>query len=776
MGYYVEDVEHSRGDVLLDDGRYQLTDLQQSTMSLNAPSVHTVPVGASYLSVQQAPMVATPAPHIDSGYSRSPARDPAYSPRLYETDLMPHGEVHFHKERVGKLHVKTDVMRTKLRHMKGKLENVLDDDEREQLKQELASMSQPLLDGDVSDSDLSDAEVNAAGIIVNPWSRLICLSIGCAICAGLAPGISLYGNLFAESGVFSTVCNGKLLPGRKYCDASRDMIQGVLQFSRFVTFFGAIPAGLLYDRFGSRWINATGGSFVLLGYLLLLIPVFGAEKGNDAATCMMFPFIYVMIDFWAMTNTFSVLGLLWHFPYNFYTVVTVCAATYRMAAFQPVLVRGLMAALDAPLGVALFIYTLFVALGLFLCYENAPEHKETLAQAQIMMQIPLPKPPTQIDLEVARKAVLAIKAVVKQHQIDFLLWSSYAIGAFSFVMLYRGSVYDFGKDAFGSHSQAQLLSTTFLCLNGALGVSLVPVGLLWDELDTRGLKFLVMIQGAGMFIATLAVGSVSWPAQTIAQSFMSGVDTLALATLISFAVKYSSANRLGTMVACMMLTAALGCFAVYLTWSTVLAYYSDNRVESYRVTFEVAGIFSCVAMGPWIIRLMNAKPPESPTMGPSDELDICKPFGCRNFEELMYVSFARSKAAVFKPLASMDPQVVRQFILSLDQRRLQEVTHSNGLSMPDLREPIVRHGLDASAHIQRPSDSLRRTAIDNHERPRSPRMMRDRSGSPVTSPRGRPISPRERAHQEIYHQSSPRDRAHPELHSYEARFASNQSV
>eukprot|EP00913_Durusdinium_trenchii_P030813 g28858.t1 len=147
---------------------------------------------------------------------------------------------------------------------------------------------------------------------------------------------ALFAKQFADAGVFSSTCN-------KDEDTCKDQylaLTGIFSVGQSLAYGFSAPIGLLYDRYGAMVVGTWGALICAVGLLFVTTSVWGGSNGMDAATSWLFILGVFTCDFGSMLNSFSFMGLIWHFPGRQTVVIALINATYQASALLPLLLQA----------------------------------------------------------------------------------------------------------------------------------------------------------------------------------------------------------------------------------------------------------------------------------------------------------------------------------------------------------------------------------------------------------------------------------------------------
>lgn len=503
--------------------------------------------------------------------------------------------------------------------------------------------------------------------------------------------MAMYVEQFAEAGIFESFCPDSLentLRSSKYCQKQYMTVASVFSNGQMLTLIGQLPVGLLYDKYGPRVIGVAGAAGVLGGMLLLQVPILGAQYGVDSSTFAFFPIAFVVVDFASAANSYCLLGLIYHFPGLSTFIISLWMATYQAAAFQPKLLAGLMK-LGCSFAVTMQLMSLGVAFGVLLCWRSAPSQREYFDAAKVATGVPLPKPPKSLAF---CKAMRESNEVIWASKVDFCLMALAVAGMLQFVMLYQGMAAAWGHLLFGSEADGTQLAELFVISTAVIGGIVAPGGAI--VCDRYGLKVMVFTLLLVMVLANATVAIPTWTAQTVCTLGLVVASTLIITFITKLSTCYCTANRLGKVQSLLTVYSMVACLTMYWFFSS-LAASSPDSVSIVRASFLASASTGTLCVLAYSIRFFLVGVPEMPALPKVDERDLCEPFGCICFEEVLYISHMSDKRQVYEILSG-PVEAIQKFALNLDRTRLEEVSKKNGIPVPNW--DVTGEGSQQKAH------------------------------------------------------------------------------
>ena len=162
-------------------------------------------------------------------------------------------------------------------------------------------------------------------------------------------------------------------------------------------------------------MGVVGALFCAIGMLMVSGSVVGAAAGHDAQTSYLFLMGTFICDFGSLLNSFSFMGLIWHFPGKQTVVLSLINATYQASALLPMVVQAAMEQYHFTLSSIMFAWTGVVFATVYFCWLLTPSQAEYYQQAKKVLGMPLPKPPTELKpCEMMSRCI----EVLQQHRQD----------------------------------------------------------------------------------------------------------------------------------------------------------------------------------------------------------------------------------------------------------------------------------------------------------------------------------------------------------------------
>lgn len=493
-----------------------------------------------------------------------------------------------------------------------------------------------------------------------PWGRFMALWVCCTLASGILPGQALFVNQFAESGVFSSMCSKE--------GTCKD------QFLTLTTIFGvgqslaygfSAPIGLLYDRYGAMVVGTWGAFICALGLACVTASCFGASAGFDANTSWLFVIGVFTCDFGSMLNSFSFMGLIWHFPHSQTLVIALINATYQASALLPLLLQAAMDASHQSLAIYMSGWTIVVFITIAGCYKLIPTQKEYYDQAKKILGMPLPKAPADMKVcEMLKRAVEVLGQTKEEHIVSSI---ALAMG-FALPGYYASMTAPYGEALFGHKEDGERLAELNVLCTSIVGLALAPfTGTIGDKF---GLQTIIGLFVAIMGVATVTVGLPSWPAQALCGGSMALFLSLFTIFISRYLLMYAPPNRYGAVQG----VYTFGVVLISTPWSLggiAATAILPPGVNAYRIPMAVFGASGLLVLMIYAAYFRSHPPPQVPPILPEDEAELAKGFGCTTLEEVMQVTNT-SRHELLKKLSSSKPEDVRSLMRSIDTEKMME--------------------------------------------------------------------------------------------------------
>ncbi|CAE7634349.1 unnamed protein product [Symbiodinium pilosum] len=184
--------------------------------------------------------------------------------------------------------------------------------------------------------------------------------------------------MMADAGVYSSSCpDGK--PG---CTDQFLVLTSIFGIGQSLAFGFSAPIGLFFDRWGPMVTGVVGAVFCAMGLLMISGSVIGASSGYDAHTSYLFLFGTFTCDFGSLLNSFSFVGLIWHFPGKQTVVLALINATYQASAMLPMVAQAAMEEYHFTLSSIMLAWTVLVFGSIYFCWVLTPSQARTTLRVQ----------------------------------------------------------------------------------------------------------------------------------------------------------------------------------------------------------------------------------------------------------------------------------------------------------------------------------------------------------------------------------------------------------
>ncbi|CAJ1418289.1 unnamed protein product [Effrenium voratum] len=491
--------------------------------------------------------------------------------------------------------------------------------------------------------------------------------------------VPLCEKLFADAGVFGSVCE----EGTNGCKDQFLVLTGIFGVGQTVAYGFSAPIGLFYDRWGAMIVGTFGALLCAVGLALVTSSVAGAAFGSDRITSYLFVLGVFVCDFGSMLNSFSFMGLIWHFPGKQTLVIALINATYQASALLPLILQGAMDSYSVPLYVYLSVWTLVVLGTVYVCYVMTPSQAEYYEQAKKVLGMPLPKrPPADLKVrEMLGKAWDVLRQDTAQH-----IASGMAL-AFGFALpgYYASMTAPYGEALFGTKADGERLAEINVLCTSVVGLAVGPFS--GSIADRFGLEVLIVLFAMLTGLATVTLPLPSWPAQILCASSLTFFISLFTIFISRYLLLYSPPNRFGAVQGVYVLVVIL----ISTPWSlggVAATALLGTGVNAYRIPMLVFGLTGVVSLSWYAWYFQKNPPPENPTLLPEDEAELAKGFGCGNLEEVMEVTHMSSRKELIRKLASTDPDVIVSLMKSIDTEKMMELSRRSVDDIADMMETV----------------------------------------------------------------------------------------
>lgn len=544
--------------------------------------------------------------------------------------------------------------------------------------------------------DCSDGKVVQLPPVARPQSRWVWLAIlwvACTICSGLVPGMAVFIDMFAGAGVYASVCDGKEGP----CDEQFMVLSSIFNVANGVTIFSLLPIGLIFDRYGAHHTAVLGALLVLVGLALLELPLLGAQYGFDRWTCNLLPIAVFVTDVGSMLNSQCMLGIVWHFPGKQAFIISLSNSTYQAASLLPLLLGFLMDQLGSSLPITMALYMVMVAFGLLVCHACTPSQTEFYEEAKRVLGMPLPPPPKQIECcSMMRKGNAVIRQNLRDHLFTILLSSL----GLTYAMMYQSLAGDYGKTLFGAESDGKRLAQLFASTNALVGGAIAPMGIsIIEHCGIFVLASTLLLCHCGAF-ATIAVPT--WPAQAGTCFCVVAFMALFLCFVMKYLLAYSAPNRIGVVQGLMMAYAMLYNVPILLGYQAWIQMMPNTR-DRIALPLTAAAAMASISMGGYVLHFCIVGFPAQPALLPDDEVELARPFGCKDLDEVCYVvRMEGERPQLLRILSCMDPDAFARLLARVDAERLAEkLAERNVEELAEMMEagPMGQGGAGSEEHV-----------------------------------------------------------------------------
>jgi len=517
-----------------------------------------------------------------------------------------------------------------------------------------------------------------------PWLRFIALWLICSLASGILPGQALFVKLFAEAGIYGSVCHHHGHEGEPGCKDQFLVLTGLFQTGAGLAAGFLAPIGLFFDRWGAQLVGTVGTATCAVGLLFIWGSAVGAAHGLDSSTSYLFVIGVITSDFGSMLNSFSFMGLIWHFPGRQARVLALINATYQISAFLPVVMQAVMDATGVPMSDILLIWALAIAILVCPSWFLIPAQTEYYDQAKKVLGMPLPRPPKEIKpFEMMSRAWNVLQQNPCEH---FCCGAALSFG-YALPSFYISMAAAYGQALFGHEKDGERLAEVCVLATGIVGLAMGPfAGGIADRFGLPAfilfLAFLLLTSGSTLCLR-------SWPAQIVCAGCMVLFNLLFNLFISKYLLMYSPPNRFGTVQGVFTLVVVLAALPWSMSGMGVTAVLPQG-VDAYRIPMLVFAITGTIAMAMYAWYYLRNPAPEVPILLPDDEVDLAKGFGCSTLEEVMEVTHISTRKELIKMLASSDPDVSRKLIKSIDTEKMMEMMSRR--SVDDIAEMMEDAG------------------------------------------------------------------------------------
>lgn len=538
-----------------------------------------------------------------------------------------------------------------------------------------SNLSSPLLGKDYKDVEVSDETSSYSDEEEQqeeqdqkpqplPWGRFAVLWACSSLACGLLPGQSLFVEMFADSGVFMSSC----ADGKTGCTDQVLFLTSIFGAGQSLAYGFSAPIGLLFDRWGPNVTGVVGAILCAVGLLMVSGSVLGAVAGYDAQTSYLFLIGIFTCDFGSLLNSFSFMGLIWHFPGKQTVVLALINSTYQASAMLPIVAQAIMHRFGLTLSNIMLTWTVMVVACIYCCWLFTPTQAEYYQQAKKVLGMPLPKPPKKMKpCDMLSRGVKVLRQHRQRHAVSAICL---AVGLM-LPLMYSALAAPYGTVLFGHKSDGNRLADINVLCTTIVGLALGPsVG---NFADIFGLQAIVVILALLQGMSVGLMGLASWPAQILCAAALVLFMSLWAILITRYILLYSPPNRIGAVNGVFSLGVTLIGMPMQLTgfWVTSIL---PSGLDAYWLPMFVVGSTGTLGLAAYSIYFHKFPPPSSPVLLPEDESELAKGFGCRNLEEVCVITHTKTKAELVRKLASAKPEDMRSLIKSFDVKKMMEIT------------------------------------------------------------------------------------------------------
>jgi len=529
------------------------------------------------------------------------------------------------------------------------------------------------------------------------FASLMLLWFAGTICGGIAPGQSLFAELFADAGLLSSICATKngtsstndvvvstvgstsgLHPS---CDEQYLAITYILNNLMGMVFLFWFPCGIVFDAIGARKTGVYGALLMVIGIFIVILSL------NEFIPQM--PGFVVGIwlnDFGDLMQAMGFYGLLFQLPGWQALIIGMQAGANQTAALLPVALRTLMLFADISFASALIVYMLALCFAAYLTYAVLPSQKEYMTRAEQVLGVPLPekKVPKMSEVrEYLKKSVLGAHKVLQRDKYVHYFVLAMLTVPFITLYAYMTMAVPFGELIFGTHKAGVELASLYAKVTGVTGAILVPI--MGVCVDKVGLAVLLI----GMTLCIVVIQVVAWNDDWTSQTFGCVATALYVNTTTLFFTKhllsFAPPHRFGTtagvwmigymMTMMVMFTLGLGGLSGLLNGGTVSRKPTESELNLMHVIFRGFGFTGIGLLVLWTARIIWGKP-LTLNLLPEDEEEILAQYQLKSFES------AAEKLKVTKPelmrmLASDDVLVQRRVAQAAIELAMEDSNNSS---------------------------------------------------------------------------------------------------
>jgi hypothetical protein len=508
-----------------------------------------------------------------------------------------------------------------------------------------------------------DEAQTAPAISCAQWARLFVVWLCCTLAAGIIPGQALFAPMFANAGVFGSICEGKIP-----CGAQMVSLNMMLGLGFMLVMLSSLPVGLIFDIYGGRTVGTLGSVIVSFGLLLTSIPIFCAQWGLDAQSKWILPVAAMITDFGSILNSYCFISLIWHYPGSTTMILSLSTATYQISALLPEVLQLVMDTFGIGLGHAMLGFSALVMASVPVIYWVTPTQKDYYDRAKEALGVPLPKPKKSFELcSKLRNGWKAIYGDIHDH---VCLCFGFTFGAI-FAAVYNSMAFAYGRQLFGSNTAGIQLAAMQVQMTAVVGAICAPtMAKIFDFLGMQRFGWsLTLCLAPPLWLYLQPKGWAAW-FTTIGLTLFTTLYTLFINRYLLY---YAPPNRLGTYS---------GVFNLLLMFIVMPFSFGDYGWMLYAPSgerffwpFLMPGLLGVILLVAFNVRFCIVHDgrgvPRYPRMLPEDEMELVAPFGAMTLDEAADI-VGLDKNTLFRRLANPTAENMVELVAMID---LDKVTH-----------------------------------------------------------------------------------------------------
>jgi len=437
-------------------------------------------------------------------------------------------------------------------------------------------------------------------------ARLLLIS-GCnVVLTGLAASVGPFVQLFAESGVASSLCPPDDSDTTDACDAQLMFLSQSFTVPGNIAGMLVVLTGWLFDRYGGHPLAVASALLSAVGLLTLQIPLLGAQMGYDAYTRNWLVVTLTVLEIGANLSLFSLMSMAWHLPH----LQTFMAALTRnlpgmAVALVPVIVANLFHNMHVSLSTIMWGWLVLALLAGVCCHYSVPTMEEYQQEAEKALGKALPPQDTPLQL------------VQNSHRLLWQDFSLHMMALFAYVLMgtwsriYGALLYDWGMLLFGSPEAGNQLVWTANSI-GIMSCLVIPALIFAGSNMKQETSILLVTMLVLATSAAVCFPQPVWNAQLAAITSLAFYGGLSDAFAMKYFLAFIGPSRFGSCAGVAMLYQSLGDVALQTLVFAWMAELPSSDPVHISLPLQTCSIIALLVLLVWVVRLIRRGLPSEP--------------------------------------------------------------------------------------------------------------------------------------------------------------------